>query len=389
MTKLENLIAQLCPEGVEFKSVGELCERVFAGGTPSTSRKDFYDGEIPWLRSGEVNFNKISSTERKITEAGLQGSSAKMIRPKSVLLAMTGATVARSAVNMIELSANQSVCAMETNEGIINYKFLYYYLSHNYVRIKNMGQGALTSLNVSTIKSLQIPVPPLEVQEEIVRILDKFTSLEAELEAELEARKKQYEHYRNQLLTFNTSPQGVRWTTLGEILKYQQPTKYIVKSKEFNNSFTTPVLTAGKTFILGKTNEISGIFPASKENPVIIFDDFTTSNHWVDFLFKIKSSAMKILQPNTDDLSFRFVYYMMQTVKFDVGAEHSRQWISKYSKIKIPLPPLEKQREIVEILDKFEALTSSISTGLPAEITARRKQYEYYRAKLLDFKPRA
>ena len=191
---------------VEWKPLGEVCDKIFAGGTPASTKEEYYNGTIPWLRSGEINFNGIDKTEKTITELGFSKSSARWVRKNSVLLAMTGATVARSAVNNIELTANQSVCALETNESIINYKYLYYCLANKYEALKNQGQGVLSSLNLTTIKKIEIPVPPLSVQQEIVRILDKFTQLEAELEAELEARKKQYAYYRDQLLNFSQCP---------------------------------------------------------------------------------------------------------------------------------------------------------------------------------------
>lgn len=175
-------------------------------------------------------------------------------------------------------------------------------------------------------------------------------------------------------------PDGVEFVKLGDVLDYEQPTKYIVKCKDYQNE-GMPVLTAGQTFILGYTDETNGIFEASKENPVIIFDDFTTSFHWVDFNFKVKSSAMKMLRVLSErEVSFRFVYYAMKCIKYQ-SLEHSRQWISKYSQIEIPLPPIEVQTEIVRILDKF----TSLEAELEAELDCRKRQYEYYRDKLLSF----
>lgn len=175
-------------------------------------------------------------------------------------------------------------------------------------------------------------------------------------------------------------PNGVEFVKLGDVLDYEQPTKYIVKCKDYQNE-GMPVLTAGQTFILGYTDETNGIFEASKENPVIIFDDFTTSFHWVDFNFKVKSSAMKMLRVLSErEVSFRFVYYAMKCIKYQT-LEHSRQWISKYSQIEIPLPPIEVQTEIVRILDKF----TSLEAELEAELDCRKRQYEYYRDKLLSF----
>lgn len=175
-------------------------------------------------------------------------------------------------------------------------------------------------------------------------------------------------------------PDGVEFVKLGDVLDYEQPTKYIVKCKDYQNE-GMPVLTAGQTFILGYTDETNGIYEASKENPVIIFDDFTTSFHWVDFNFKVKSSAMKMLRVSSErEVSFRFVYYAMKCIKYQT-LEHSRQWISKYSQIEIPLPPIEVQTEIVRILDKF----TSLEAELEAELDCRKRQYEYYRDKLLSF----
>lgn len=172
-------------------------------------------------------------------------------------------------------------------------------------------------------------------------------------------------------------PNGVEFVKLGDVLDYEQPTKYIVKCKDYQNE-GMPVLTAGQTFILGYTDETNGIFEASKENPVIIFDDFTTSFHWVDFNFKVKSSAMKMLRVLSErEVSFRCIKY--QTL------EHSRQWISKYSQIEIPLPPIEVQTEIVRILDKFTSLEAELEAELKAELDCRKRQYEYYRDKLLSF----
>ena len=180
-------------------------------------------------------------------------------------------------------------------------------------------------------------------------------------------------------------PNGVEFVKLGDVLDYEQPTKYIVKCKDYQNE-GMPVLTAGQTFILGYTDETNGIFEASKENPVIIFDDFTTSFHWVDFNFKVKSSAMKMLRVLSErEVSFRFVYYAMKCIKYQT-LEHSRQWISKYSQIEIPLPPIEVQTEIVRILDKFTSLEAELEAELKAELDCRKRQYEYYRNKLLSFK---
>lgn len=164
-------------------------------------------------------------------------------------------------------------------------------------------------------------------------------------------------------------PDGVEYKKVGDIADYEQPSKYLVKNTDYNDDFETPVLTAGQTFILGYTNETDGIYPASKESPVIIFDDFTAAFKWVDFPFKAKSSAMKMITAK-ENVLIRYLYHLMGFLNYS-SDEHKRLWLSIYSEFEIPLPPLEVQSEIVRILDNF------------TELTARKKQYEFYRDKLI------
>ena len=182
---------------------------------------------------------------------------------------------------------------------------------------------------------------------------------------------------------------AMEWVTLGDVAQYEQPTKYLVTSTNYNDEFDTPVLTAGKTFILGYTDEISGIYKAS-ENPVIIFDDFTTANKWVDFDFKAKSSAMKMISSGDKDRFLsKYIYYWLNTLPSElVDGDHKRQWIGNYANKKIPIPcpenpkkSLEIQAEIVRILDAFTELTAELT----AELNLRKKQYNYYRDQLLSF----
>ena len=175
-------------------------------------------------------------------------------------------------------------------------------------------------------------------------------------------------------------PEGIPYLQISDVTKYEQPSKYIVKSTKYDDSYSTPVLTAGQTFILGYTDEIDGIYEASKENPVIIFDDFTAALKWVDFPFKVKSSAMKIITADEKQISLRYLYYIMDNIGYS-SSEHKRLWISTYSGLKIPVPPLDVQNEIVQILDNFAELTAELT----AELSNRKKQYEYYRDLLLNF----
>ena len=173
----------------------------------------------------------------------------------------------------------------------------------------------------------------------------------------------------------------VKWIPLGDVADYEQPTKYLVNSTVYNDNYPIPVLTAGKTFILGYTNEDEGIYFASK-SPVIIFDDFTTANKWVDFDFKAKSSAMKMITSKNEKFALlKYIYYWLNTLPNNqIDGDHKRQWISNYANKLIPIPQLSVQTEIVRILDALTALTSELTS----ELTLRRKQYEYYLDNLLS-----
>ena len=179
-------------------------------------------------------------------------------------------------------------------------------------------------------------------------------------------------------------PEGVEYKKIGEVTEYEQPSKYIVETTKYNDEYQTPVLTAGQTFILGYTDEKNGIYPASPAKPVIIFDDFTAAFKWVDFPFKVKSSAMKIITPREETVLIRYLFHCMGMLNFS-SSEHTRLWIGTYSDFKIPIPPLVIQAEVVRILDEYYSQVDELNRLLKSELEARKKQYEYYRDKLLDF----
>ena len=164
---------------------------------------------------------------------------------------------------------------------------------------------------------------------------------------------------------------------LGELLSYEQPTPYIVESTDYNDKHKTPVLTAGKSFILGYTNEVNGVYTAL---PVIIFDDFTTASQYVNFEFKVKSSAMKILTPNTELVLPKFIYYRMQIIQFD-HSTHKRYWIQQYSKIKVSIPPIPVQEQIVA---KIEELFSELDNGVETLRKTKQQLAVYRQAVLKD-----
>jgi len=203
---LQKLLDKYKVKKVDWKELGEVCIKVVSGGTPTSNNKSYYGGNIPWLRTQEVDFCDILTTKLSITESGLKNSSAKFIPSNCVIVAMYGATVGKVAINKIPLTTNQACCNLEINSIIANYRYVFYWLSKEYKNIKAMGQGIQTNINASMIKKLRIPIPPLEVQQEIVKILDTFealtSSLSSALPAEIRLRKQQYEYYREKLLTF-------------------------------------------------------------------------------------------------------------------------------------------------------------------------------------------
>ncbi len=189
-------------EGVEMKTIKEVCKKICSGGTPSTSKKDYYGGNIPWLRTQEVDWKEIWDTDIKITEEAIANSSAKLIPKDCVIVAMYGATAAKVAINKIPLSTNQACCNLEIDNNISSYRYVYYWLCKEYQNLKGMGEGSQNNINGQKIKDYSIPLPSFQDQQRIVSILDTFEASIQNLEAQLSQREKQYEYYRNKLLTF-------------------------------------------------------------------------------------------------------------------------------------------------------------------------------------------
>ena len=193
-------------ERVRWVTLNEVAQRVSSGGTPRSGTKEFYNGSIPWLRTQDIDYRDVYKTSVSITEAGLNSSSAKWVPETSVIVAMYGATAAKVAVNKIPLTTNQACCNITVDSNIAHYRYVYHWIAKQYFILKNLGEGSQNNLNARKIKNFPIPIPPLEEQQRIVNILDKFDALVNDLTsglpAEIEARRKQYEFYRDQLLTF-------------------------------------------------------------------------------------------------------------------------------------------------------------------------------------------
>jgi type I restriction enzyme S subunit len=187
-------------------TLSDVSSSVTSGGTPLSTRPEYYNGDIPWLRTQEVRFVDIHDTAVKITERGLEGSSAKWIPANCVIVAISGATAGRSAINKIPMTTNQHCCNFEIDPEKASYRYVFYWVSREYKKLKALGQGARADLNAGIIKKFRIPVPSLEEQARIVAILDKFdvlvNDLTIGLPAELKVRRQQYEYYRDRLFTF-------------------------------------------------------------------------------------------------------------------------------------------------------------------------------------------
>jgi len=194
---------------VEWKTLGEVSSQICSGGTPTASNATFYVGTIPWLRTQEIDWADIYDTGIKISEEALKASSARWIPANCVIVAMYGATAAKVAINRIPLTTNQACCNLKINEEMAEHRYVYYWLCSQYKTLKAKGQGSQSNINKSIIEKHPIPIPPLEVQQKIVSILDRFDALCNDLTsgllAEIVARKRQYEHYRDKLLTFPRS----------------------------------------------------------------------------------------------------------------------------------------------------------------------------------------
>lgn len=375
---------------VEWESLERISVKISSGGTPRAGVSEFYGGNIPWLRTQEVAFNDILDTGVKITEAGLENSSAKWIPENCVIVAMYGATVGRIGINKIPLTTNQACANIEVNEELASYRYVFHFLSSKYEYIKSLGSGPQTNINAGIVKNLKIPIPcpdnpekSLEIQAEIVRILDTFTELTSELTTELNARKKQYNYYRDKLLSFEEGE--VEWKALEGLAEN-------LDSKR--KPITSGLREAGDIPYYGA----SGIVDYVKD---YIFDGdyLLVSEDGANLLARNTPIAFSIcgktwVNNHAHVLQFetyaerRYVEYFLNSIDltpYISGAAQPKLNKRNLNSIKIPNPSLDEKKRIVAVLDRFDALTSSIKEGLPREIELRQKQYEYYRDLLLSF----
>ena len=368
--------------------MGEISKKISSGGTPKTGVAEYYGGDIPWLRTQEVDFRDIWDTEIKITEAGVKGSSAKLIPANCVIVAMYGATVGRIGINKIPMTTNQACANVNLDDSVANYRYIFHYLVSQYEYIRSLGAGSQTNINAQIVKNLKVPIPcpdkpekSLAIQAEIVRILDTFTALTAELTAELTMRKKQYNYYRDQLLSFEDGE--AEWKTLGEVLHMRAgqhiSANNIMPKPDDEHLYPCFGGNGVRGFVKDKSHDgahlLIGRQGALCGNVQRMKGEFYATEH-------------AVVVTNRDCIDIDWAFHMLTAMNLNQYASQSAQpglAVGKLQGLEIPLPSIEEQRRTACILDKFDTLTNSITEGLPREIELRQKQYEYYRDLLFSF----
>jgi type I restriction enzyme S subunit len=414
MSKIDELIAEFCPEGVPFVALPEVVE-ITRGLTYSKSDED-PQGPTRVLRS-----NNISKSSNTLDMAGLRRLKKDFIPNSKTRLhagdvLMSAASGSRAHVGKVayidkdpEAYFGGFMTTFRASEKTLP-RFVFHTLTSRAFREHlelTLSTSTINNINAAVLRGFSFQLPPLEVQREIVSILDKFTQLEAELEAELEARRSQYEHTRGQLLDFSGDlsshpmremiaefcPEGVEHKNLGSLLRRHKGAPVTAASMKLlpAGDKKVRIFAGGKTISDVDATALDERFVAS--GPAIIVKsrgniEFT---YWEN-RFSHKNELWSYL-PLSSELEIKFAYYFLSS-KSDFFVQLAKSKSVKMPQISvgdtdeyvIPVPPLAVQREIVSILDKLDALVNDLSFGLPAEIAARRKQYEHYRNELLTFK---
>ena len=411
MSKLDELIKELCPNGVEYKGLGEVCD--FQNGFAFKSSLFKENGEvilrITNIYNGVVNEKDLKYFSLDDYKENLENY---IISNNDIVIAMSGATTGKVGINNTDKKfyLNQRVGKFVPHITKLNNKYLYHFLlSKSSEMLKNSsGSGAQPNLSTENIKKLIIPVPPLEVQEEIVKILDSYTKsveeLKEKLNEELIARKKQHSWYRDYLLKFENK---VKMVKIGDLFEFKNG---INKDK---SSFGkgTPIINYVNVYKKNKIyfEDLKGLVEASNDELVRygvkrgdVF--FTRTSETIeeigytsvlleDIENCVFSGFLLRARPITDLLLPEYCAYCFSTsnirntiIKKSTYTTRALTNGTSLSQIEIPLPPLEVQKRIVEVLDNFEKICNDLNIGLPAEIEARQKQYEFYRNFLLTFK---
>ena len=373
MSRLDELIQKLCPNGVEYRELNEVCR--FQNGFAFKSGL-FSESGLPILRITNISDGKLSDDGYVYFNPNdyKENLNNYIVKPENIVVAMSGATTGKIGYNYSEKDyyLNQRVGMFLPDESFLLNRYLYHWLLGQSGNILAISSGTGAQPNLSSVKMMKfkIPVPPLEVQHEIVRILDSFT--------ELTARKKQYEFYRNALLKFDNDMQMVK---LGELCKITRGIR--VTRSELNGDSGYPVYQNSLT-PMGYYNK-----PNRKANTSFIISagaageiGYSTEDYW--------AADDCLTFECTSSLNDRFLYHFFKTKQEYLYSRVRKASIPRLSrevleKLEIPFLPIEIQNRLVGVLDNFDAICSDLNIGLPAEIEARQKQYEYYRDALLTY----
>ena len=407
MKNLATLIQELCPEGVKFVKLGDVMD-ISRGASPRPIQKYLTDDPsgVNWIKIGDVENNAkyITETKEKITA---EGALKSRLLHKGDFVLSNSMSFGRPYILAIEGCIHDGWISMSNYQSVLLPDFLYHLLrSYNIQKYwkQKASSGTVSNLNADIVRKTEIPLPPLEVQTEIVRILDKFTSLEAELETELDCRKRQYEYYRDKLLSFdNVGGQEVEWKKMSEVgtfirgngLQKKDFTEEGVGCIHYGQLYTHYGTSATETITYCSSELAKKLRKAAKGDIVIA----TTSENVEDVCKAVAWLGEEEIAVSGDAFIYKhtqnpkYMAYLFQTASFfnykkkkATGTKVIRLTGDAMGNYLAPIPSLEEQQRIVSILDRFESLTTSLQSGLPAEISARRQQYEYYRDKLLTFK---
>ena len=386
MSKLDELIRELCPDGVEYKRFDEVCTLNARIGWQRLTKAEYMSKGDYLLITG-TDFTETHeidySTCVYVTEERYKQDPKIQLKNGDILITKDGTLGKVAQVKGLEMPAtlNGGVFVVRCKDGSLENRFILHYLLSNHFQsvVEQQKTGSTISHLTQTLFSrLMIPLPPLEVQREIVRILDNFTNLTAELTAELTARKNQYEFYRDKLLTYDSKTKIV---PLKDVAEIERGTR-VVRSQltedglypVFQNALT-PMGYNDKANRLGNNTFLICAGAAGQ----IGYSD-------VDFWAADDCYTFKCCEK----LENRYLFHVLKNNQHRIDAQVRRASIPRISReavgnIRIPIPPLDVQNRIVNVLDNFEKICSDLNIGLPAEIEARQKQYEYYRDKLLTF----
>ena len=386
MSKLDELLRELCPDGVEYKKLGEIAT-ISRGG--NFQKKDFLTEGVPCIHYGQIYTKYGLFTDKTFTFISEEcAKKQKMAQPNDIVMAVTSENI-EDVCKCLAWLGDEPV-AVSGHSAIIhhnqNAKYLVYYFHSQmfFSQKRKLAHGTkVIEVTPDTLVNITLPVPPVEIQCEIVRILDNFTNLTAELTVELTARKTQYAYYRDKLLQYKMPTKEYE---VGEICEVSAggdvPKEHF--SKEKSEQYKVPVISNGCGI-----NAFYGYTDAARvDKPAVTVAARGTIGYaeYRDYPYFPIIRLITLIPRDDKQLNAKYLYYSLEGRHYKVPTSGIPQLtVPVIKKEKVSIPPLDVQNRIVNVLDNFEKICSDLNIGLPAEIEARQKQYEYYRDKLLTF----